>query len=340
MAKTRVTIHDIARELNVTASTVSRALNGHRTISESTRNAVVETARRLNYKPNHIAAALRRGRSNIVGVIVPAADRSIFAKVIRGIEDQVARAGYSVIVCQTYENFQKEKQVLDTLLRTRVDGVLASIAKDSKTYDHYRRVREEGVPLVLFDRTVENIGASTVTINDFRGAYIATDHLIRQGCSRIAHFAGLQHINIYKERYRGYCEALKDHQLPFDPSLVMICPSDVDNGRECAEKMMQMKNPPDAIFSSSDYAALGAIQWLKYRGIAIPGQVAVTGFANEPFTSYIDPALSSVDQHSKRMGYFAAKVFLEEMENPARHIPQKTVLEPELIIRSSSLKVN
>ncbi len=338
MAKGRTTIHDIARELNVTASTVSRALNNNPTISERTRTAVLQMAEQLNYKPNHIAAALRSGRSKIVGVIVPAADRNIFAKVIRGIEDEVARAGYSVIVCQTYEEFGKEKQVLETLLRTRVDGIIASIAKNSKTYKHYRRVREEGIPLVLFDRTVETVGASTVTINDFRGAFLAVDHLIKQGCRRIAHFAGQQHINIYKERYRGYLAALEAHGLKADPGLVITCPSDVDEGKRCARQLMEMEEPPDAIFSSSDYAALGAMQWLKRHGIAIPGQVAIVGFANEPFTSYVEPALTSVDQHSNRMGHYAARVFLEEIDSREKHPPRKTVMEPELIVRASSLR--
>ena len=338
MGKGRTTIHDIARELNITASTVSRALNGSTTISERTRTAVLQMAERLNYKPNHIAAALRSGRSKIVGVIVPAADRNIFAKVIRGIEDEVAKAGYSVIVCQTYEEFDKEKQVLETLLRTQVDGIIASIAKDSKTYTHYRRVREEGIPLVLFDRTVETVGASTVTINDFRGAYRAVDHLIGQGCRRIAHFAGQQHINIYKERYRGYLAALEAHGLKIDPELVLTCPSDVEEGMRCARQLLALQAPPDAIFSSSDYAALGAMQWLKRQGLAIPEQIAIVGFANEPFTSYVEPALSSVDQHSTRMGHYAARVFLEALNGEDKHPPRKTVMEPELIIRASSLR--
>jgi len=338
MAKGRTTIHDIARELNITASTVSRALNGNSTISERTRSAVLEMADKLDYKPNHIAAALRSGRSKIVGVIVPAADRNIFAKVIRGIEDEVAKAGYSVIVCQTYEDFDKEKQVLETLLRTRVDGILASIAKNSKTYQHYRRVREEGIPLIFFDRTVETVGASTITINDFRGAFLAVDHLIKQGCRRVAHFAGQQHINIYKERYRGYQAALEAHGLKAHRELVVPCTSDVEEGKRCAKQLLELDEPPDAIFSSSDYAALGAMQWLKRQGISIPNQIAIVGFANEPFTSYVEPALTSVDQHSNRMGRYAAKVFLEEIGSKDKHPPRKTVMEPELIIRASSLR--
>jgi LacI family transcriptional regulator len=340
VGKNRTTIHDIARELNITASTVSRALNGHATISEKTRKAVLEKARQLNYKPNSIAAALRSGRSYIIGVIVPVADRSFFAKVVRSIEEEAAEAGYSVIICQTYENFEKEKQVLDTLLRTQVDGIIASIAKGSTTFDHYQRVLDEGVPVILFDRKVESLAASTVTIDDFRGAYTAVEHLIEQGCRRIAHFAGQQHIRLYQERYRGYREALRYYGLPFEESLVFECPSDVELGRKSAERLLQLSPRPDAIFSSSDYAALGAMQRLKSEGVAIPGEIAIVGFANEPFTSFIEPALTTVDQHSNRMGQYAARTFLAEIDREKEVATTRKVLQPELIVRASSLKKN
>lgn len=343
MAKNRPTINDIARELNITASTVSRALNGHPSISERTSRAVLEAARKMQYQPNHIAAALRRGRSNIIGVIVPAADRSFFATVIRGIEDEVAAVGYNVMVCQTYENLQKEERILETLLRTQVDGIIASIAKQATTYDHYRRVAEEGIPVVLFDNTGDSLGVSTVTINDFQGAYLATQHLIGQGCRRIAHFAGQQHLMIYQERLRGYRQAMDDHGLPVKESLIVHCPSDINMGRERARQLAAASPLPDAVFSSSDYAALGAMQQFKSAGIRIPADIAIVGFANEPFTSYVDPALSTVDQHSHRIGQNAARIFLQEIEGKAGedgYIPQRSVLEPELIVRASSQRKN
>lgn len=338
MGKNRTTIHDIARELNVTASTVSRALNGHPTISEKTRKAVLEKAQQLNYKPNSIAAALRSGRSYIIGVIVPVADRSFFAKVVRSIEEEAAKAGYSVIVCQTYENFEKEKQVLETLLRTRVDGIIASVAKGSTAFDHYQRVLDEGVPIVLFDRKVDSLTTSTVTIDDFLGAFTAVEHLIEQGCRRIAHFAGEQHIRLYQERFKGYREALRKYSIPFQKKLVFDCPSDVERGREAAGQLLQLSPRPDAIFSSSDYAALGAMQRLKSEGVAIPDEVAIVGFANEPFTSFIEPALSTVDQHSNRMGQHAARIFLAEINGQMENASTRKILRPELIIRTSSLK--
>jgi LacI family transcriptional regulator len=335
VARQKTTINDIARALNITASTVSRALNQHPSISEATRQAVHEKAKDLNYKPNQLAAALRSGRSHTVGVVVSAADRSFFGKVIRGIEDEVAPAGYNVVVTQTHDEYEREKQVLETLIRSQVDGVIASLGKYSPSHDHYRRLVEGGMPLVLFDNTDEDLGVSQVVIDDFEGAYMAVKHLIEQGCRRIAHFAGPQHLPIYAQRLSAYQTALADHDLPFASELVVDCPSEVSSGLESIQKLWSLSQRPDGLFSSSDYAALGAIKWLKDQGVVMPDQLCIVGFSNEPFTSFIDPALSTVDQHSRRMGRRAARLLLEEIKID-KPKPSRTILKPELIIRASS----
>ncbi len=337
VGKNRTTITDIAQALNITASTVSRALNGHPSISKETRAAVVAKAKQMQYRPNHLAAALRSGRSFTVGIVVPAADRSFFGKVIRGIEDEVGKAGYSVIVCQTHDNYEKEKQVLETLMRSRVDGIIASLGKNSRVLDHYRRLKEHGLPLILFDNTDPTLGVSQVVIDDYRGAFLAVKHLIDQGCQRIAHFAGPQHTGLYVERYRGYKAALAEHNIPFQEELVVHCPSEVARGREAAARIWALPIRPDGLFSSSDYAALGAMQYLKEQGAKLPEDLAIVGFSNEPFTSYIEPALTTVDQHNRSMGQNAAQLFLKEIssDNATR---KETVLQPELIIRKSSLR--
>ncbi len=335
MARQKTTINDIARALNITASTVSRALNDHSSISEATRRAVLEKAKDLHYKPNQLAAALRSGRSHTVGVVVSAADRSFFGKVIRGIEDEVAPAGYSVIVTQTHDEYEREKQVLETLIRSQVDGVIASLGKYSPSHDHYRRLVERGMPLVLFDNTDDELGVGQVVVDDFEGAYLAVKHLLDQGCRRIAHFAGPQHLPIYSERLRGYRTALSDHNLPFDIELVVDCPSEVSSGIESIKKLWGLPQRPDALFSSSDYAALGAMKWLKEQGVKLPDELCLVGFSNEPFTSFLDPPLSTVDQHSRRMGRRAARLLLAEIK-AAEPQPKKAMLKPELIIRASS----
>lgn len=339
MKKEKTTIHDIARKLNITASTVSRALKDHPRISTETKKAVLKTAEKLNYQPNHIAAALRNGKSNIIGIIVPTADRTFFSSVVRGIEEIANTSKYNVMICQTYDSYEKEMDTVEALLNARVDGIIASFAKNTTNFDHFLKVKERGIPLILFDRSNDTLEVSHVVVDDFLGAYKATEHLIQQGCRRIAHFTNTRKISIYKERLRGYRDALLDNGLPYDESLVVESNLQLEDGRNSMLQMLQRPEIPDGVFSASAYGILGAMQVLKEKGIRIPEEVALVGFSNEPFTSFTEPALTSVDQHSMRMGNAAAEIFLEEITSAnQKFIPQKIVLKPELIIRQSSLR--
>lgn len=339
MKKEKTTIHDIARKLNITASTVSRALNDNPRISEETKKAVRKAALKLNYQPNFIAAALRNGKSNIIGVMVPTADRSFFASVVRGVEEIANKSQYNVLICQTYDDYQKEVATIDALLKAQVDGIIVSHAKTTLDFDHFKKVKEKGIPLIFFDRSNEELEVSHVVIDDFLGGYKATEHLIQQGCKRIAHFTSLKKISIYKERWRGYREALADNRIAYDPSLVIESDLQLQDGRKSMLQLIKSKPYPDAVFSASAYGAMGAMQVLKEKGIKIPQQVALVAFSNEPFTEFTEPALTTVDQHSVRMGNAAAEIFLDEISAGERkYIPQKIVLKPELIVRGSSLK--
>ncbi len=339
MDKKRTTIHDIAKELNVTASTVSRALQDHPRISRETKEAVLNVARKLNYQHNSLAAALRKGKSNLIGVIVPTADRNFFGTIIRGIEEVVNKSGYRVIISQSNDLISKEKTNIDALLEAQVDGILASIAKETIEFDHYLKIQKRGIPLILFDRVTDELNISTVVIDDFQGAYKAVQHLIDQGCRRIVHFTGQQNLSIYKERLKGYKQALLANRLPFDEKLVLYGDTQLESGEELCKKILAMPQLPDAIFSASDYTAIGALHCLKRHGIKIPEQIAIVGFSNEVFTTFVDPALTTIDQHGSMMGQTAAKLFLEQIEDESlMMVPNKTVLDPELIIRKSSLK--
>src|SRR6478752_9440234 len=181
MNKEKATIHDIAEKLNITASTVSRALRGHPRISAETKKAVLKVAQKLNYQPNHIAAALRNGKSNIIGIIVPTADRTFFSSVIRGIEEIANASRYQVIICQSYDNYEKEVATVDALLSSRVDGIIVSHAKETTNFDHFIKVKEKGIPLILFDRSNDALDVSHVVVDDFLGSFKATEHLIQQG---------------------------------------------------------------------------------------------------------------------------------------------------------------
>jgi LacI family transcriptional regulator len=337
--KSKVTIHDIARKLNITASTVSRALKDHPRISGETKRMVIKTARKLNYQPNNIAAALRNGRSNILGIIVPTVDRNFFSSVVRGIEEIANGARYNVMICQTYDDYQKEIATVEALLNARVDGIIASYAKGTLEFDHFLKVKQKGIPLILFDRSNDDLEVSQIVIDDFFGAYKATEHLIQQGCKRIGHFTNTRKISIYKERLRGYREALQNYGLPYEESLVIESDLQLEDGRAGMQQLLKLSETPDAVFSSSAYGILGAMQVLKERGIKIPEQIALVGFSNEPFTSFTEPSLTTVEQHSMRMGNAAAEIFLQEItDETKKFIPQKIVLKPELIVRQSSTR--
>lgn len=334
----KTTIYDIAKKLDITAATVSRALNNNPKISESTRKLVLETAAKMNYKQNRLALALRSGKSNNVGVIVPRVDSNFFASIIRGIEEELYPEGYHVIICQTHEDGKKELDNINTLLNAQVDGVLMSISNVVEENNQaFKRVVDKNVPLVFFDRKKNIDGVSSVTINDFEGGYLATKQLIKEGCTRIAHFTGDQSLEIFQKRTEGYKKALADHGFAFDPDYVFQIKSSVDSGRQAIEKLLSLESPPDALFSTSDFAALGAIQVLKEKGIKIPEEFCVFGFGNEPFTKFMELSISSVDQSPLEMGKMAAKVFLEQINNTENlKIEKKVVLKPELHIRKSS----
>jgi LacI family transcriptional regulator len=339
MKKGRTTIHDIAEKLNVTASTVSRALQDHPRISAETKKSVLKAVRKLNYQPNNIAAALRNGRSNIIGIMIPTVDRSFFSSVICGIEEIANTANYHVMICQTYDNYEKEVATIDALLKASVDGIIVSHAKETKNFKHFLKARERGIPIIQFDRSIDDLDASQIVIDDFLGAFKATEHLIQQGCKRIAHFTNTLKISIYKERLRGYREALLANGMKYDEALVIESNLQIEDGRNSMLQLLKLKQMPDAVFSASAYGVVGAMQVLKERNIKIPDHVALVGFSNEPFTSFIEPSMTTVDQHSMRMGNAAAEIFLQEVNSDrTKFIPQKIVLKPELIIRQSSLK--
>jgi LacI family transcriptional regulator len=341
MSDKKATVHDIALKLGITASTVSRALNDHPRISAATKKLVLKTAKEVNYQPNHIAAALRMGKSRLIGVIVPTANRNFFSSVVRGIDEIADTLGYRVILCQSYENYEKEVQTINALLSARVDGIIVSIAKNTEKFDHFQRVIDKGIPLVLFDRITDQIEVNQVVIDDYWASYKAVEHLIGQGYRKIAHFTSPRKINIYKERLRGYVDALTEHGMSVDSSLIVESNMQLEDGQQSARHLLDKRVEFDAIFSSADYAAMGALQVLKEKNIAVPQQVGIVGFGNEPFTSFTEPPLSTVDQTSIAMGHVTAELFFELLKaDPKKFIPQKSVLKPELIIRASSTRQN
>ncbi|MEB2774691.1 LacI family DNA-binding transcriptional regulator [Algoriphagus sp. D3-2-R+10] len=337
--KKKTTIHDIAEYLNITGSTVSRALNDHPKISKATKKAVQKAVIKLNYQPNNIAAALRSGKSNIIGIIVPTADRSFFSSVVYGIEEIANTAGYNVMICQTHDSHENEVNKVQALLNAGVDGIIASHAKECTNFDHFKKIIANNIPLILFDRSINDLGVSQVVIDDFLGASMATEHLIKQGCKRIAHFTSVQSISIYNDRLRGYRESLRVAGIEYDEKLVKHSNLQLEDGIRCMKELLTTGEKPDAVFSSSALGAIGAMQVLKESGLRVPEDVAIVAFSNEVYMAFTGPTLSTVEQHSKRMGNIAAEIFLKEItDKKVPFYPQKIVINPELIIRESSLR--
>ncbi len=342
--KGNTTIYDISKKLNISAATVSRALNNNPKISSKTRELVFAAAKEMNYKQNRLAQALKSGKSKNVGIIVPYINRNFFSSIIRGIEEELGPHGYHVIICQTHEQMSTEVEQITTLLDTQVDGIFMSISKTTNKTEHFRKVLKEGKSLVFFDRKLDIPGVSSVVIDDFKAGYLATEHLISQGCKRIAHFSGDLNLEIYKNRHDGYISALEDNGLKVNPNYILTTLSSIEAGAAAARELWELEPKPDAVFSASDYTALGAIQELKKIGVKIPEDFCISGFSNEPFTKYMELPITSVDQTPLRMGKIAAQVFLEQVDSTEKlTIEKKVVLDPELIIRNSSnkgLKIN
>lgn len=337
MAQKRASISDIAKELNLAVSTVSRALSGHSRISEATRQRVWQLAEHLNYQPNHLAAALRKGRSNTLGVIVPHIDGHFFALVMKGVEAVANKAGFNVMLCQSNEDYEHEKKNIETLINAQVEGILVSLARTTHDFKHFEKVRQRDIPLVFFDRILDGSDVSAVVLDDYQGGYQSVKHLLDQGCRRIAHFGGPQHLNIYKNRYLGYCQALRDHNIPVAEELVMMGDMALEDGIRGMQQLLQLPERPDAVFSASDFSIVGAMQVLKEHKLRIPYDVALAGFSNETFTSFTEPMLTTIDQHCEEMGRSAMRLLLEMVQESGRQLlPRKIVLQPELLLRKSS----
>ncbi len=338
----KVTIYDIAKKLNLTGATVSRALSNNPKISAATRELVIKTAKEMDYRPNRLALALKSGKSQTIAVIVPRINRVFFSTIIKSIEDELSMHGYHVIICQTYDTKAKETENIDTLLNLQIGGILMSISNamnknGSKEVDQINRILEKNVPLIFFDRKKDINGVSSVTIDDYQGGYIATQHLIDQGCKKIAFLSGDQFLEIYKERFRGYKQALIDNDISFRDDFAFEVENSIEAGKKAINILMKLKNPPDAVFATSDDVALGAIQELNSKGIQVPEKVCVSGFSNETFTEHM--GITSVDQFPLEMGKIAAEIFLEQATaNSQVKTEKKVVITPKLHIRKSTSK--
>lgn len=336
MLKRLITIKDLAQELGIAPSTVSKALKNHPAISEETRTRVNNLAKQLKYKPNAIALSLRSNKTKTLGLVIPEIVHYFFSSVISGIEDLAYDAGYNVMIFQSNESYNREVTGVQAFLASQVEGILISLAKETRNYDHLQTVLDQGIPLVMFDRVCKELETDKVTVDDYHGAYQAVSHLIRIGCRRIAHLSGPPGLDIADLRKSGYTDALRDNNMELDRDLIMYC-DNFKQARIRTKQLMNLPNPPDAIFTVNDHTATGVVKSLHELGINIPEKVSVIGFSNEDISLVTHPALSTVDQHGYQIGQVSIQLLLDRLMTQGSNLPYiHHVIKTELVLRDST----
>lgn len=335
MKSKRATIKDVAKHLGLSVSTVSRALNDNENIKKETRELILETARGLNYRSNPIGLSLKHGVTNTIGVLVPEMTTPFAAEVILGIQETLNKKDYKVIIAQSNEDPEKERENLQLMENFMVDGVIICPCDYKINKSEYLRIQDNGVPIVFYDRIPFGMEVPNVIVDDYRESFFMVEHLIRSGRKRIVYIQGPGYIYNTVERARGYKDALKKFNIPFDESLVIKTGVTFDDGRLAAEKLLKNNISFDAIFTFTETLALGTMNYLKYNRIQIPTEVAVASFSGTTLSTVVYPQLTSVEQPKKMMGETAAKLILEKIANPS--IPnKKVVLSSEIKLRTST----
>jgi LacI family transcriptional regulator len=337
MGKSRITIKDMAKELHVSTSTVSRALADKWDVNPDTRKAVLELAEKWNYKPNPISISLKQQQSMFIGVIIPEFIKSFFPEVIMGIESVLRPHGYHVLICQSNESAEIELVNLKALEAKMVDGFIISVT-GTKNYAYFQDLISNHFPIVFFNRVCSGLDASQVVIDDSKWACQAVKHLIDKGYKRIAHLAGPDDLELALQRKKGYIDALTTHNLKVDENLIIPCGVQMERGVMGAHSILNMTNRPDAIFAINDPVAIGAMKTLQRNGVKIPDEIAVVGFTESKMAMIIEPNLTSIEQPTFEMGKTTAELLLEQMRNNSDEpvSPKKIVLEARLNIRGSS----
>ncbi|WP_026950588.1 LacI family DNA-binding transcriptional regulator [Algoriphagus mannitolivorans] len=337
--KRRITLKDIAKALNLSPSTVSRALNGYPSLSEETIHMVKEYAEKHQYVPNPIAVNFRKNRTSILGMVVPHLVHHFFSTTISGALEAAKKNGYNILMAQSYDLLKDEILACQHLLGMGVDGLLISVSNETREADHLQAFLDEGKPVVQFDKVTDHISGPKIEVDDFQGAYQAVTHLIRQGYRKIAHLSGRMNVKNSHERFLGYKKALEDHGLEFKEEWVKNC-FDIseEEGFGFTTELVNMEEKPDAIFCITDLVALGAMNCLKSKGYTIPDQLGLMGFSNWMLSEYTSPSLSSVNQFGYQMGAKAAESLMELLKIHELGENQTHILKTELVVRHSSLK--
>jgi LacI family transcriptional regulator len=334
-----ITIYDIAKALNFSAATVSRALNDHPAINVSTKKIIGEKAKELGYRSNKFASNLRKQKTHTIGVIVPRLNSYFMSTVLAGMEKVANEAGYNLVISQSLESEKKEIVNAKTMFNSRVDALLVSISYDTEGFSHFQAFIDKKIPIIFFDRVPDIHNCTNIIIDNIKAGYEATKHLLEQGCTRIVHATGNLKRNVYADRLKGYKQALLEKGIEFDKNLLIETDLSMDSGVEVTNKILKMKVLPDGLFTANDSCAVSAISMLQKNSIRVPSDIAVVGFNNDPIASVIEPNLTTIHYPGKEMGEIAAQSIINHLNGSLNISPTNTIiLRSELIVRESSLK--
>lgn len=336
MKNSQATIRDLALKLNISISTVSRALRNAPDVNPETKKAVRELAKKLNYEPNRVAQSLRIKKTNTIGVVVPEIAMHFFSSAIGAIQEYTAKHQYSIMICQSMETLRMEKSNIHMLVSNRVDGLLISLSTQTKNVDHLQQLLEKKIPIVLFDRIDNSLNVSKVIVDDRAGGFKAAEHLIKTGCKKIAYVGGPDNLYVSTERMNGYIDALQKYNLPIDESLIMHCKDLRADVGEATRTLLDRPDRPDAIFAMNDPIAIAVLQVLRQAHVSVPDEISLVGFTDEPVSQFMHPALTTVAQPSYAIGQEAAKLLMQQINNKEGFVPVTKVLHTELIVREST----
>ncbi len=335
--KKEVTIYDIAAKLNISATTVSRGLKNHPAIKQATKDKIFAQAEQMGYRFNTFARNLRVKKTYTIGVIVPRLNSMFMSGVLAGMEKVSNEAGYDLIISQSLETVGKEIKNASTMFNSRVDGLLVSLAYDTTDITHFKQFIDRNIPLIFFDRVYEHPNCPNIIINNYQAGYEITEHLIKQGCSRIMHVTGNRSRNVYERRYRGYRDALDDHGIEYDKGLLVTTQLSTEDGVQAARDILSMDRKPDAIFVANDSCAVSCLKELTRNGMRVPEDLLIAGFNNDPIATVVEPNLTTIDYHGQEMGEVAAKTLINLLtEGSVEQHAATIVLRHKLIIREST----
>jgi LacI family transcriptional regulator len=337
--KRHVSLKDLAKEIGVSISTVSRALNNHPDISPEVTMKIQKLAAEMNYTPNPLAMGLLKQATRMIGVIVPDLVTHFYSSIISGIEQIAEEKGYYILIASSNETLQKEIKAIENLMKTRVEGLIVCLSQETRSYEHFDRLIKNNIPLVFFDRVCRTDEVPSVVVDNVEAAQKVTKHFYKNGFRRIAYIAGPDHLNISQERTRGYLSGLKSCGLDVRPELLEKCNLSTKDAIKATGRLLDLPEPPDAIFGINDTVAFAAMKEIKSRGLRIPEDVALVGFTDEFHSTVVDPALTSITHPTFEIGQEAARLFFRCIEN-FEAVPKQIVLNTKLVVRKSSVRQN